>query len=358
VDSAPVVWISPAGTDRPASADRALDAWGRSHGLHLVAPKVEAAHSIPVDLGLADSVEEDLERARDAMSALDVEGSERALARAEVTLREHPELPQAAWLMAEVERGWARRWTSVPPAQSERAAQAWALAESLDGGREPGLGEVAAKTTTAPISFQLAIQGGGDARLDGKEVESGTLTALPGPHQLTLNQGGVLVWASWVGLGDGVRVEVRAPRSPPCSTEDLGRVQSVGGLVRAAGVTCDLWVAAEPERTKPAILVSLCRADHCSDFVEYRMEGAIVAPPAGVRTSSWPAWATWTLLGAGAAAAGGLTLGIDVAFHSSTSTSPFSVGGCSGCAGGVKETSAPAPSKGSFVPIARRPGRP
>ena len=74
-----------------------------------------------VDLTIADRVEKELDRAREAIAALDADVAERALARAETLLREHPELPQAAWLRAEVHRSWAARWTRVEPRDDQRA---------------------------------------------------------------------------------------------------------------------------------------------------------------------------------------------------------------------------------------------
>jgi hypothetical protein len=116
-----VVWIEPAG---PAE-ERALGEWALARGVRLHGPSAEEAPRIAVDLSMAERVEAELDKARDGATALDAEVTERALARAEAILRAHPELPQAAWLMAEVERGWAVRWARIEPVDRVRAARAW-----------------------------------------------------------------------------------------------------------------------------------------------------------------------------------------------------------------------------------------
>jgi hypothetical protein len=49
------------------------------------------------------------------------------------------------------------------------------------------------------------------------------------------------------------------------------------------------------------------------------------------RTSRWPAWATWTLVGVGAAAIAGATLGVDAAVRAGSTSPLFVSGGCVGC---------------------------
>jgi hypothetical protein len=330
VDAATVLWISPAGSARPEKADRALEEWARSHGLQLVAPGVERTPRLRIDESLADSVEEELEKARDASSALDVDGAERSLARAEGILRQHPELPQGAWLMAEVERGWARRWASVPPKALDRASEAWARARGLDGGREPGLGEVASPSVEADVSFQLLVEGGGDARLDGRPVVQGAVKSQPGEHQLTIARDGSVVWAGWVGVGEGSLVRVSPPEPAPCSAEELGRVTTESSHVRADGVTCPLWVAVVPGAAE-RLLVAICRKDRCGGLQEWNASGGVPVLPPGAVASPWPAWATWTFVGLGAVAIVGTSIGIDAAFHSGVAPSnPFTVGGAHG----------------------------
>jgi hypothetical protein len=337
VDAATVVWVTPAGAERTTQAEHAMDEWGESRGLRLSAPSAASKPPLTVDPSIADGVEEELEKARDASSALDADAAERSLARAEATLHRHPELPQGAWLMAEVERGWARRWANVPPKEPERAAAAWRRARSLDGGREPGVGEAATATLDPEVSFELYLDDDGESKasLDGHGVAPGPLRRGAGEHQLTLTRRGALIWAGWIGVAPGASVRVAPPEPPPCSTEDVSRVvlDGAGGTgVRAEGVRCEHWVVAEP-LISGALLVASCTMDRCGALLEWGVGGAgPEVPDAVVRGSShWPAWATWTLVGVGAAAIAGVTLGVDAAFHAGASSAPFVSGGCAGC---------------------------
>src|SRR5258708_2982295 len=61
--------------------------------------------------------------------------------KAAALLRAHRELPQAGWLMAEVERARAVRWLRVRPVDADAAARAWRRADALDGGRQPSVAE-------------------------------------------------------------------------------------------------------------------------------------------------------------------------------------------------------------------------
>ena len=135
------VWLAPGGEAPGDAARRALTAWARAHDVTLAEPTAGEPRALAVDLAVADSVELELERAREAVAAQDADTAERALSRAEGELRAHPELPQAAWLLAEVERGWAVRHTRVAPVDAERAERAWQRAAGLDGGRVAGVGE-------------------------------------------------------------------------------------------------------------------------------------------------------------------------------------------------------------------------
>jgi hypothetical protein len=328
VDAVPVVWIAPAGVERPKLADHALEEWGRARGFHLSAPEPGHGPELAVDTSIADGVEAELEKARDATSALDANGAERSLARAETLLRDHPELPQGAWLMAEVERGWAMRWARVTPKQPERASAAWRHARSLDGGREPGLGEEAVSTVDPDVGFVLALDGSGDVRLDGLPAAAGTLHATAGDHQVTVTRSGRLVWADWIAVTDGATVRVALPETPRCSAEELSKVRHEGGALHADGIACDRWVVAEPWTPEGTILVATCVMDRCGALLEWRVGGAgPVIPEDGGHRSRWPAWATWTLIGVGAAAIAGVTIGIDEAFHTSQPEGGFDVGG-------------------------------
>jgi hypothetical protein len=331
VDAATVVWVARADgkrDERPREDDRALEEWGRARGVRLLLPGGAVAPTIPVDLSVGDRVEEDLERARDAESALDADLTERLLARAESLLRAHPELPQCAWLMAEVERGWSVRWGRVPPRDSERAAAAWRRARDLDGGRQAGLGEQRAAAIDPDVPFVLSLGGDGEARIDGVRVAPGPLHGTVGEHQLTVTRERGLVWAGWVTVADGATVRVALPSPPACSSEELSRVVLDGGSVRANGVRCERWIVAEPGARDGVVDVATCMFDRCGTLLQWSIGGTGTWVPDARPDSRfhWPAWASWTLVGLGAAAITGTTLALTGVFHEAAPNTPFVTG--------------------------------
>ena len=122
-DAVPYVWVG----DTPGPrAERALEEWAKLRSVALAPPQAVPVQPIPVDLAVADAVEAELLHARDAIAALDGDGADKALARAEVELLAHPELPQAAWLLAEVRRASALRTSRIQPFDEARATRDWA----------------------------------------------------------------------------------------------------------------------------------------------------------------------------------------------------------------------------------------
>lgn len=368
-DDVTVVWIAPDGavTAGPRSgaepgggerddAARALTGWARARGLRLVDATGGSLSGPPtIDLTVADRVEKELERAREATAALDADAAERALARAEALLRDHPELPQAAWLRAEVHRSWAARWSRVEPRDDQRAQLAWQEADALDGGRAAGIGEVAFPPRPR-TAVTLTVQGVPSpkvvARLDGTELtgtssSDGAITyALdvpPAEHQLVITIDGHVAFASWVAIAEPAAGAARATipihigDDGACSAASLATVTRTApgpgadaGAVRASGVTCEHWVAAVPAERRGAVLVARCERSACGPFLEWRSEGAFGAPgpplvvPHG---GPWPAWATWTAVGVGAALATTIALVASGVFESHPTEQRFVAGG-------------------------------
>lgn len=351
-DDVTVVWVAPppaasTGTssgsgarDGREDAERALEQWARARGLRIVtagAAGGDAGHALRVDLAIGERVEKELVRAREAIAALEADAAERALARAEALLHEHPELPQAAWLRAEVHRSWAARWTRIEPRDDQRAQLAWQDAEALDGGRVAGVGEVAF-TPRPRTAALLTVQGAPGrrvvARFDGSELAGATsadgVIAYPlevpaAEHQLVVTLDGDAVFASWVSIAAGSpgtprpTIPVRIGDDGPCTASALSGVSLAGtsraartsrepGEVRAPGVTCDRWVAAAPSERRGAVLVARCAGSTCGSFVEWRSDGGLLASAPGDSRApdsreGLPAWATWTAIGVGAVAA-------------------------------------------------------
>jgi hypothetical protein len=345
-----VVWVAPEASSPRDDAQRAVGDWARARGLHVrAATGGPSAPTAAADPALADRVEKELHRSREAIAAADADAAERALARAETLLREHPELPQAAWLRAEVNRGWASRFTLLEPRDEQRAKAAWQDADALDGGRAVGIGEVAF-APRVPVAASLTVSGGGShaviARLDGAELEGASsgggvttyrLIAAPAEHQLVVSLDGEPAFASWLTVPPAAAgspaqsVAVRVGDDDACSASSLAGVSRDGaGAVVAPGVTCDLWVAALPAERRGAVLVSRCSGSSCGPFVEWRSQGALDAPggrPIAPHAGSWPGWATWTALGVGAAAATTITLIATGVFESRPTEQRFIAGG-------------------------------
>lgn len=325
-DAATVVWLDPA----PSADDKAtLAEWARARGVSLHLPRDGGVSVIGVDPSLAGAVEADLQLARDAIAKLDAKGAEAALSRAEHALHDHPELPQGAWLMAEVERGWSARWARLEPKSDERAAEAWAHARALDGGRAPGVGERAFASTEQPVVYTLLAETPSDAKLvwDGSEITAGPASALEGVHQLRVEAAGHTLFASWISITTGTVVRVAVPGPAPCSARDLAGVHASGGAIVASGVRCERWIAASPH-ANGSIAVATCSRDVCGSANEWRTPAlANLVAPAVEHHFTWPAWGTWTIIGVGVLASVGVALGAAGVFAPPSATTRFVQGG-------------------------------
>jgi hypothetical protein len=328
--SATLVWLAPEPPDVEQS--RALSSWSRAHGVTLEPPRRSDAPALEVDPRLGDGVETWLEGAHDAIGAHDGAQADAALGAAESTLRAHPELPQAAWLMAEVERARALRWRRVPPVDAEAAERAWMRAEALDGGRVAGVGEEALPEhpPAATVVFDLS-PGDAEAWLDGEALgrAAGAATTA-GPHALVVTWAGAPVWAEWIDVPTGAsRVRVSAPTAAACSSEDVARVRvdrSAGALASSAAVDaslvrCPAWVAAAAGSVPGAVRMARCEASRCGPVFEWRAAGPWSSFPSAGRDAPravWPAWATWAVVGGGAA----ITAGVVVLAAGALQTAP------------------------------------
>ncbi len=351
-----VVWLTE--QEPREDAARALSQWARARGLHLTAPTTYVAPAgLDVDMAVADHVEADLERAREAIASLDEDAADRALARAEAALREHAELPQAAWLRAEVERTWAARFLRSNPRDETRARIAWENAAALDGGRAAGLGETPfPKREPVRATFVARDANGRNVvfSVDGTDVDatwdgSGAAAHVelaPGEHQLVVHADGMRVAASWVSIaGSAPVVELRLPDGGRCSAPAFSSVVSDGVTVSARGVVCERWVAVlpiqgaspgfgAPPSPKPlprsgAVLVARCERDRCGPLLEWRTEplGGAETIVQERRARPWPAWATWSLVGLGVLGGTTAALVATGVFESRSTETRFVAGG-------------------------------
>jgi hypothetical protein len=356
---ATLVWISPAPPD--AAENKALSSWALAHGVTLAAPRDERPPAIAVDLGVAEPVEELLDRARDAIAARDGEGVDRATSTADAWLRAHPELPEAAWLMAEVERARATRWRRIAPEDVEAAGRSWARAEALDGGRIPGIGEIAGAEHAAVATVSLELPGDDDARLDGRPLPRdgagsdravtarGTTRVVAtraGPHALVVTADGVAVWAGWIEIGPGTSsVAIDAPTSVPCSAAEFANLSNASNAssatvdasagVDARRIACGAWLAVSPGKEPGTIRIARCEAGRCgpsADWPETSAWARLPPPPVArehgaTSAKRWPVWATWALAGAGVALAAGVVVVASGALQGPPTTTQFVTGG-------------------------------
>ena len=303
-----LAWLAPEAPD--AGQRRTLASWAQAHGVRLVSPLDAKAPALAVDERMPDDVERALDRARDGMVARDAEMVDRALAVAEVSLRAHPELPQAAWQMAEVLRTRSARLRRIPPADLDASERAWVRAQALDGERVAGIGEQAFASHPAPATLRLdrALRGAG-LRVDGLPATGEVIATLSGPHTLVVTWDGAPVWAAWVEAPPGSStVHVEVPASPPCSADDLGRAALGSGEIDAAAVRCDTWIAAIGGSATSSIRVATCGEGRCGPMLEWGAPTWTWTPPPASTNKSWPTWATWGLVGAGAAVATGIVV--------------------------------------------------
>jgi hypothetical protein len=307
---ATIVWIAPTPPD--ATQARSLASWAQAHSRVLTSPRDEPPPALRGDPSIAEDVERWLDRAREAIAARDGEAVDASLGAAEAALRAHPELPQGAWLLADVERARSTRLRHVRAGDAEAAERAWMRAEALDGGRVAGIGEQASQAHPAAASLQVEVTpAGAQAWLDGAPVSSAVETRA-GPHQLLATWRGTPIWGGWLETPPGAStVHLTAPEPPPCSSHDLSRVRMAPStaFLDASGARCADWVAALPGDKPDEVRVAACEANHCGPLLSWRSAVTLPwSPPAERPRTTWPAWATWGLVGAGAAIATGVVV--------------------------------------------------
>jgi hypothetical protein len=337
---ATIAWIAPAPPDATQTA--ALSSWARERGVALVDPGRQAPQALPIDDRVADEIEALLVVAREAIVAHERDAADRALDAADARLRAHAELPQAAWLMAEVERARSMRWRRTEPVDAEAADRSSARADALDGGRVAGVGEQAASGATPGARLTIDVPAGDGAWLDGASAGAQPIVTRAGLHAVRATWHGRTVWASWIDVpGGDITVVTEAPGTPPCSASDVAGVRLVvdgpsaavpgARTLDAQAVRCPQWVAAAPGATAGTIGVALCAAGRCGPLLDWRrpvvplFSAGPAEPPE--HAGRWPAWATWTFVGAGAAIAAGVAIGLYGALKTAPGDTVFVSGG-------------------------------
>jgi hypothetical protein len=307
---ATIVWLAPEPPD--AEQSRSLASWSQARGIQMAPPRPATPPALATDPTAAEVAESMLQRARDSIAAREGDEADRALASAESVLRAHPELLQAAWLMAEVERAKAARLRRLPPVDPEAAEEAWLRAEALDGGRVPGVGEESSSRHPLPATLSLEVSSDQTQLwLDGEFVSSGVVATRAGPHALVVTWDGAPIWAAWIDTPPGYStVRVPIPEPPACTAGDLARVRIGGSGIDAHNVQCRLWIFATTGDKRGSVRLAECAAARCGAVITWQAPAPWTWSPAVQRDrrTGWPTWGTWSLVAAGAALAAGVVI--------------------------------------------------
>ncbi len=299
-----LLWLPLTSAPTPAET-QLVQAWARHEGLELrQVQHAPSPQSVPYSSEIVSHIEESLENARVALDAGDPNGSAALIQSARATLTEHPELPQAAWLMAETLHVTAASASAL----GDRSAAESALrdAQGLEGPRATAHDDAAkpasTATETAPVLVTLQGAQPGDTLVwDGVErAAEGASWSVPGGSEI--HHGSVLrqgrpVWSGWVQIAAGApSVTLALPRAEPCSADDLAqsRTAETNALVR-----CTAWVAARPA-SSGSIEVALCRLGRCEPFTRWPRPAPAAAlrePESPAESSAWAAPWGYTFLG-------------------------------------------------------------
>jgi hypothetical protein len=297
-----VVWL---GAEKPEGRMRAaLDTWAAAQGAKLESPRADTSEGGAGSLAIAEQCDRGIDEARDQLNAGDDGGARRTLARLEQALRDHPEVVQASWLMAERYRLEAQIATRL----GENADRWHDAADALEGSRAPAFGEASHTVTPAvEVSTGVAVHGARthETYWDGVRTRDQFSTAR-GEHHLAIVRGKHVAWSGWVSALVPTTFDVWIPDALPCSVEDFaGTSFAAETLVTVPkGVRCGAWIVASAGRIRGTIRAARCQEDACQPASTWAYE--ILAPvgqPSPPLGKGLPAWATWTLAGLGFAAA-------------------------------------------------------
>ena len=320
---------------------RAITAWAQSHLLSVATPTHETATvTTGYDPKLVERLEELLEQARVSAGSLDEALALEQLEQAEALIYAHPELPQAAFLLAEAA---AQQAALAEHSGAARLAQIQRLrAATLEGERVrpyAAAAEVHATSSDttaspAPGARDVAITGlvpGDELIWNGTTLATTSLTVPIGEHHVQVLRDAALLWAGFL-MVHGADTEIRIPLAPPapCSRADLSRAGvHHDRVIGAEQVRCPLWAIARPAAGK-GIDVALCRQAECGSLMNWQ-EGfgePLVRPLHEAHPWQLPSWAGYVAAGVGAAAATGFILWQSGAFEDpAEEPKSFSFGG-------------------------------
>jgi len=244
----------------------ALDEFSRRKQLSLSAPAPTRRTPYPAYRHeLVLELEGRLDEARTLASSLDEERALEQLRVIERDLTAHPELPQAAWLLAEHHRIAAdlRRGT---PEGARAAEELDRQAHALEGARAPAFGtEPGADSAGSTVRIVVQDLDSRDSlEIDGVGGGNERMLEL-GLHQARVLRGGELAFAGWTQVTAAGVVALGVRALIPCSSEDLDRLSLQGRIVSGtSGVRCPRYVLAR--RAGERLEVADCAGSACSPF--------------------------------------------------------------------------------------------
>lgn len=295
----------------PEAVEADLESWARARLVELRPPEAGEARELGYDADAAAAIEGELEAARLLFATLDDGTAHERLAQAERLLREHPELPQAPWLLAEkldLQASAAERAGNA--AEAERLRQRAAL---LEGKRSAPYapGAPAEGRAEAPAGSLRQIDGLGpaDTLYWNAKASRPPLRIAAGEHHARVVRGGRVVWAGFLNVaGDAKRIVLPVPSAPPCSTDDIGGARIARGkVIPPKGALCPAWAVATPAASG-GVLVATCRGGNCGALLPWKAShGAVYqGPPQPAAERGLPGWATAAIVGATAVVVGGV----------------------------------------------------
>ena len=299
--TAVLVWLSATSLLPTFRAD--LTTFAQARLFRLEAPRDNAASSLERATDRASAyapdaalqVENSLEEARNAAGALEQSRALAALDHAERVLRDHAELPQSAWLMAEILELSADVERTVPGG-AEAAQALRQRATALEGPRatpftdsaldSAGETEHVAVAAPALAVLQLRVQGlEADDRLEWDGLQRPVnFETTPGEHHARVERNGRLLWAGWThvvadaGHSNAGQLRLPVPETVACSLDDIGQGRFEGGRALAPPhARCDSYLLARAG-SGGGIEAALCERNSCGKVIIWRREAA-VAPP-------------------------------------------------------------------------------
>ena len=286
-----------------------LDAFARSRLLRFEAPRENAAafRASAYAPDVVAEIESSLEEARNGTASLEQNRALSALERADHLLRDHPELPQSAWLMAEVLE-LSADVENTEPEGAETARSLRARAAALEGPRAAPFSDRAPSAELEALSMQSVNVAGLEAsdtlEWDGVERQSPVTTAA-GEHHARVLRNGRLLWAGWAKVeATETQLSLPVPETIACSSDDLEGSRFEGGrAVPAPHARCDSYVLARA-RLGGGIEAAVCERNSCGSVVIWEHAGATTAHA----ETKKPIWPYAVAIGAGALAVTGLVL--------------------------------------------------